>query len=162
MHVKKLIKLQITKQVADVKGRDLKTIKLNKCLPATIFTNFIVGQFLVSPLLSMCWRSAWILGDVICDQVIFLGNRTLVIVLSLSIGTCFTILLHFVMLVPSLSSIPSMVHFAFSRFFTVIYFCCYMMLWRGWWSLLIIIDSSDSLLLSIGIFILFVSGVFGY
>ena len=158
MHFAKLIKLQIIKQVAEAKGKDVKSIKLNKCLPATIFTDFLIGQFLVSPLLTMCWRSAWIMGDVIIDQLIFPRNKTLGIVLSLTIGTCLTMLLRFVILVPTPSSIPSIVHFTFSRLFTVIYFCCYMMLWRGWWSLLIIIDGPNLLVLGIGIFILFISG----
>ena len=158
MHFVKLIRLQIIKQVAEAKGKDAKTIKLNKCLPATIFTDFLIGQFLVSPLLTMCWRSAWILGDVIIDKFIFPGNKTLGIGLSLTIGTGLTILLRFVILVPSPSSIPSIVHFTFSRLFTVIYFSCYMMLWRGWWSLLNIINAPTSLVLGTGIFNLVISG----
>ena len=82
MHYVKLIKLQILKQVAESKGADAQTIKLNKCLPATIITDFFVGQFLISPLLTMCWRSAWMLGDILMDQVVFPEKKNLGIIWS--------------------------------------------------------------------------------
>ena len=90
------------------------------------------------------------------------GNKTLGIVLSLSVGTSFTFLLRFFIFVPStfVSSIPCLAQFAFTRAFTVIYFCCYMMLWRGWWELLTILTLSGfplSLLLGLGVSVLFLS-----
>ena len=158
MHYVKLIKLQILKQVAESKGADAQTIKLNKCLPATIITDFLVGQFLISPLLTMCWRSAWMLGDILMDQVVFPEKKNLGIMFSLFVGTCLTMLMRFVIMVPSSSSMPSIIYFAVSRVFTVIYFCCYMLLWRGWWSLLIVINGPKLIFLTIGILCLLIFG----
>ena len=159
MQFLKVIKLQILKQVAEIKGADVRTIKLNRFLPTTIVTDFFIGQFIVSPLVTMCWRSAWMLGDILFDKLVFPGQKNRGIILSLVSGICLTILLRFVILVPSmLSSIPSVLYFILSRTFTVIYFCCYMVLWRGWWSLLVKLDGPKLLILCVGICSLFVSG----
>ena len=157
MHAVKVIKLQILKQVAEVRGQDVKTIRLHRYLPATVLTDFLIGQFLMSPLVTMCWRSTWILADITLEYFIPSTNNTTGILFSLSSGTCLTILLRFIILVPSLSSMPSLAHFIFSRVFTIIYFCCYMLLWRGWWALLTYINAHNMLVLLLGIFVLFIS-----
>ena len=157
MHAVKVIKLQIQKQVAEVRGQDVRMIKLHRYLPATVMTDFLIGQFLMSPLVTMCWRSTWILADITLEYLIPSTSNTIGIAISLSSGTCLTILLRFIVLVPSLSSMPSLAHFIISRAFTIIYFCCYMMLWRGWWALLTFINAHNMLLLLLGIFVLFIS-----
>ena len=47
-----------------------------------------------------------------------------------------------------LSSISFAARFAFSRAFTVMYFCAYMMMWRGWWNILALLAPPSSLLLT--------------
>ena len=94
-------------------------------------------------------------------RVILPDNRVMGIVLSLVIGTSFTFLLRFFNFVPSssslMSSIPRFAQFCVSRLFTVIYFLCYMMVWRGWWATFTLLAPPPSLLLGLGASILFLS-----
>ena len=78
------------------------------------------------------------------------GNKTMGFVISLALGTFLTIIFRFVNFVPStlLSSISFAAQFAFSRAFTVMYFCAYMMMWRGWWNILALLAPPSSLLLT--------------
>ena len=64
-----------------------------------------------------------------------------------------TIICRFIIFVPStfLSSTYVLAQFAFTRLFSVIYFCSYMMLWRGWWNLLALLRPPPSLLLSLAL-----------
>ena len=82
------------------------------------------------------------------------GNKTMGFVISLALGTFLTIIFRFITFVPSstfLSSISVVAQFAFSRVFTVIYFCAYMMMWRGWWNILALTAPPSSLLLTIAL-----------
>ena len=94
-------------------------------------------------------------------RVILPDHRVMGIVLSLVIGTSFTFLLRFFNFVPLssslMSSIPHFAQFCVSRLFTVIYFLCYMMVWRGWWATLTLLAPPPSLLLGLGASILFLS-----
>ena len=82
------------------------------------------------------------------------GNKTMGFVISLALGTFLTIIFRFITFVPSptfLSSISVVAQFAFSRLFTLIYFCAYMMMWRGWWNILALTAPPASLLLTIAL-----------
>ena len=87
------------------------------------------------------------------------NSKLLGIILCIIFGTSSTILLRLIILVPSslVSSMSFVAQFAFTRVFSVIYFCCYMMLWRGWWSLFNMFTPPLSLLLGLGISVLFLT-----
>ena len=87
------------------------------------------------------------------------GNKTMGFVISLALGTFLTIIFRFIIFVPStfLSSISVVAQFALSRVFTVLYFCAYMMMWRGWWNILDNISPPSSLLLVIALSVQFLT-----
>ena len=87
------------------------------------------------------------------------GNKTMGFVISLALGTFLTIIFRFIIFVPStfLSSISVVAQFAFSRVFTVIYFCAYMMMWRGCWNILALLTPPSSLLLAIALILQFLT-----
>ena len=58
-------------QVAELRGKDVSLLELDLgrvSLPLTLVGDFLVGQFLISPLVTMCWRSGWLLADWIFDR----------------------------------------------------------------------------------------------
>ena len=81
------------------------------------------------------------------------GNKTMGFLINLALGTLLTTIFRFIIFVPStfLSSISFVAQFAFSRLFTVMYFCSYMMMWRGWWHLLALLSPAPSLLLPLAL-----------
>ena len=60
---------QITKQIAESLGKNgLEMREPELCLPVTLLADFLLGQLLVSPLVTMVWRSVWITGDLLVDR----------------------------------------------------------------------------------------------
>ena len=60
---------QITRQIAESLGKnELEMREPELCLPVTLLADFLLGQLLVSPLVTMVWRSVWITGDLLVDR----------------------------------------------------------------------------------------------
>ena len=60
---------QIAKQVAESRGRSVRSVRVPELwLPATLMADFLLGQMLVSPLVTMVWRSVWISGDWLIER----------------------------------------------------------------------------------------------
>ena len=64
-----VIRYQIVKQVAETRGRNVRSFKLSRYLPVTLVADFLIGQFVVCPLVTMCWRSVWMTGDWLIDRL---------------------------------------------------------------------------------------------
>ena len=110
-------------------------------------------------------ETGWLTGEInncsnydimICISVLCPGDKVSGVMLSICVGTCATVLLRFVVFLPSslMSSMSSVAKLAFTRCFTVIYFCFYMMLWRGWWTLLTSLHQPPALVLGVGVGVL--------
>ena len=64
-----VIQQQIVKQVAETRGKNVRCIQLNRrLLPLSLTCDLVIGQFVICPLVTMCWRSVWITGDWIVDR----------------------------------------------------------------------------------------------
>ncbi len=60
---------QIAKQVAESRGRSVQSLRVPELwLPVTLLADFLLGQLLVSPLVTMVWRSVWITGDWLIER----------------------------------------------------------------------------------------------
>ena len=60
---------QIAKQVAETRGRSVRSVRVPELwLPVTLLADFLLGQLLVSPLVTMVWRSVWLTGDWIIER----------------------------------------------------------------------------------------------
>ena len=60
---------QIAKQVAESRGRSVRSLRVPELwLPVTLLADFLLGQLLVSPLVTMVWRSVWITGDWLIER----------------------------------------------------------------------------------------------
>ena len=58
-------------QVAEIRGKDPRLLELELgllCLPLSLLTDLFLAQFLLSPLVTMCWRSGWLLADWVFDR----------------------------------------------------------------------------------------------
>ena len=67
----RVVEHQVRLQVAKLRGKDANQLELQLgllSLPATFLTDFLLGQFLISPLITMCWRSVWLLADSMFDR----------------------------------------------------------------------------------------------
>ena len=153
--VVRVVQQEVLVTVADLRGKEVSRLELGLgrvSLPLSLLADFLLGQFLISPLLTMCWRSGWLLADWIFDSLLP-ANKTMGFVISLALGTFLTIIFRFIIFVPStfLSSISVVAQFVISRVFTVMYFCAYMMMWRGWWNILALLAPPSTLLLAIAL-----------
>ena len=60
---------QIAKQVAETRGRSVRSVRVPELwLPVTLLADFLLGQLLVSPLVTMVWRSVWLTGDWVIER----------------------------------------------------------------------------------------------
>ena len=60
---------QIAKQIAESRGKNVRSLRVPEAwLPASLLTDFLLGSLLVSPLVTMVWRSVWITGDWIVER----------------------------------------------------------------------------------------------
>ena len=69
--VVRVVQQEVVLQVAELRGKDVRLLELDLgglTLPLTLLTDFFLGQFLVSPLVTMCWRSGWLLADWMFDR----------------------------------------------------------------------------------------------
>ena len=69
--VVRVLQQEVLVQVAELRGKDVSLLELDLgrvSLPLTLVGDFLVGQFLISPLVTMCWRSGWLLADWIFDR----------------------------------------------------------------------------------------------
>ena len=58
-------------QVAELRGKDVRLLELDlgrASLALTLLADLLLGQFLISPLITMCWRSGWLLADWMFDR----------------------------------------------------------------------------------------------
>ena len=56
-------------QVAETRGKNVRCIQINKrLLPVSLAGDFMIGQFVICPLVTMCWRSVWMTGDWVVDR----------------------------------------------------------------------------------------------
>jgi len=153
---------QLIHQVALEKGIDEEQVALPPCYFATLLLDLLLGQFIICPLITCCWRSGWLLGDYLIDSLLLPGKPNLGILLSVGLGTTITGLLRCVNFAPGLpTSLPSVPHVLISRTFTIVYFCTYMLVWRGWWGLLTFLQLPDVVLLIISLGLLLLSGCLG-
>lgn len=106
----------------------------------SIFTplviDFILGQLVFGPLITTCWRGAWIGFNLLLDNHLFpkhLGLNTAGCVIlgvsGINLMTYIPSLFHY--FCQDLKS--GLVFFALSRTFTVLAFGSGMILWKGWW-----------------------------
>ena len=69
--VVRVVQQEVLVQVAELRGKDVSLLELDLgrvSLPLTLVGDFLLGQFLISPLVTMCWRSGWLLADWIFDR----------------------------------------------------------------------------------------------
>lgn len=60
---------QIAKQVAETRGRSVRSVRVPRLwLPVTLLADLLLGQLVVSPLVTMVWRSVWITGDWLIER----------------------------------------------------------------------------------------------
>ena len=52
--------------------RDDSIPSLPRHLPVTLAVDFVIGQLVIGPLVTCCWRTGWRLGDILVDEVITL------------------------------------------------------------------------------------------
>ena len=102
------------------------------------------------------------LGDHVVDHVLVPGRPVTGLLLSLGLGTLITSLLRCINYAPTLpSTISSIINLIITRVFTLLFFCTYMLLWRGWWGLLTVLQLPDLLLLCSGLGLLLVTDTLG-
>ena len=69
--VVRVVQQEVVLQVAELRGKDARLLELDLAGPSlglTLLADFLLGQFLISPLVTMCWRSGWPLADWIFDR----------------------------------------------------------------------------------------------
>ena len=71
LNVVRVVQEEVVLQVAEIRGKDPRLLELELgqlCLPLSLLTDLFLAQFLLSPLVTMCWRSGWLLADWVFDR----------------------------------------------------------------------------------------------
>ena len=76
---------------------------------------------------TMCWRSVWMVGDLLIEGLLLPEQPVLGAVLSLLGGTSATVLFRAVTFLTRPNIQSHTLHFTVSRLFTLTYFTCYML-----------------------------------
>ena len=69
--VVRVVQQEVLVQVAELRGKDVRLLELDLgslSLAVTLLADLLLGQFLISPLVTMCWRSGWLLADWMFDR----------------------------------------------------------------------------------------------
>ena len=69
--VVRVVQQEVLVQVAELRGKDVRLLELDlgrASLALTLLADLLLGQFLISPLVTMCWRSGWLLADWMFDR----------------------------------------------------------------------------------------------
>ena len=67
----RVVQQEVLVQVAELRGKDVRLLELHLgrlSLAVTLLADLLLGQFLISPLVTMCWRSGWLLADWMFDR----------------------------------------------------------------------------------------------
>ena len=69
-HLVTLLHHHLLLHVAEVRGKDVRLLQLRPGpgLPLTFLLDFLLGQCVICPLVTMCWRSVWLLADCFFDR----------------------------------------------------------------------------------------------
>ena len=67
----RVVQQEVLVQVAELRGKDVRLLELDLgslILSVTLLADLLLGHFLISPLVTMCWRSGWLLADWMFDR----------------------------------------------------------------------------------------------
>ena len=70
-NVVRVLQQEVLAQAAELRGKEVSLLELELgrvSLPLSLLADFLLGQFLISPLLTMCWSSGWQLADWMFDR----------------------------------------------------------------------------------------------